>query len=124
MRAKNSHKENKASRGAQPGNLNALKHGFYKRDFSKLEAEDLETALGEGLTDEIAMLRVALRRTFGLTKKAASLEESTRALSSLGYACTHLSNLLRTHKMLTGESNTTSDAITTAISQVILELTK
>ena len=114
----------KRPRGAPKGNQNALKHGFYKRHFSDLEVADLETALQEGLTDEIAMLRVALRRTFALTKRSADLDEAFKALSSLGFACTHLSNLLRTHKFLTGESQTTDDVISTAISQVILEMSK
>jgi hypothetical protein len=117
-------KEIKRSRGAQHGNLNALKHGFYSKHMSRIEVEDLETALQDGLTDEIAMLRVALRRTFELSKRAVTLDEAETALSSLGFACAHLSNLLRTHKMLTGNSTTTNDVITTAISQVIMEMTK
>jgi hypothetical protein len=114
----------KRSRGAPKGNQNALKHGFYRKHMSDLEVADLDTALQEGLTDEIAMLRVALRRTFALTKKSPDLDTSLAALSSLGFACTHLSNLLRTHKYLTGDTKTTEDAISTAISQVILEMTK
>jgi hypothetical protein len=43
----------KRSRGAQPGNTNALKHGFYSKRFSQLELTDLETALGDGLGDEV-----------------------------------------------------------------------
>jgi hypothetical protein len=103
---------------------NEAEHGFYSKHMSRIEVSDLETALQDGLTDEIAMLRVALRRTFQLAKGAATLEDAETALSSLGFACTHLSGLLRTHKMLTGDSTTTNDVITTAISQVIMEMTK
>ncbi len=39
-------------RGAQPGNLNALKNGFYSRQFRELENADL-SQVSEGLKDEI-----------------------------------------------------------------------
>jgi len=45
-------------RGGQPGNVNAVKHGFYSRRFRELEAEDLDAALQNGLGDEIDMMRV------------------------------------------------------------------
>jgi len=52
------------SRGGQPGNANAVKHGFYSRKFRDLESQDLETALRDGLGDEIALMRVMIRRVF------------------------------------------------------------
>jgi hypothetical protein len=54
-------------RGAQPGNLNALKHGFYSRSFLDLENTDLEAMLAQDLESEIAMLRVVVRRAFELS---------------------------------------------------------
>lgn len=111
-------------RGAPKGNKNAYKHGFYGHTFSLIEASDLESALHEGLQDEIAMLRVSLRRLFSLSKEATDLEDASKILTSLSLACAQLANLLRTHKILVGESKTADDAISTAISQVILELTK
>ena len=54
-------------RGAQPGNLNALKHGFYSRNFLDLENTDLEAMLAQDLESEIAMLRVVVRRAFELS---------------------------------------------------------
>ncbi len=32
-------------RGGQPGNVNAVKHGFYSRRFHEIEAADQEAAL-------------------------------------------------------------------------------
>jgi hypothetical protein len=49
------------NKGAQPGNTNALKHGFYSRFFKEGEVTDL-SSLAPDLTDEIAMLRVITRR--------------------------------------------------------------
>jgi hypothetical protein len=50
----------KRQRGGQPGNLNALKHGFYSKTFKKIETEDLESMGGEGLEDEIEMMRIVM----------------------------------------------------------------
>ena len=54
----------KKSRGAQPGNENALKSGFYSRTFSEAELLEIgRLAVAElGLDEEIAMLRVLMRR--------------------------------------------------------------
>jgi hypothetical protein len=58
--------EEQRHRGAQPGNTNALKHGFYSARFSPLEARDLDVALRDGVEDEIALLRITIRRVFDL----------------------------------------------------------
>jgi hypothetical protein len=44
-------------RGAQPGNTNALQHGFYSRQMHSGEIADL-SAITPDLNGEIAMLRV------------------------------------------------------------------
>jgi len=49
-------------RGAQPGNTNRVKTGFYSKRFQGDELDDLELELREGLTDEIALIRVMMRR--------------------------------------------------------------
>ena len=52
----------KRTRGAQPANRNALKHGFYAKTLSEAEKLDLEAAADiEGLDDEIALLRVKIK---------------------------------------------------------------
>ncbi len=49
-------------RGAQKGNQNARKHGFYSRILDDAERIDFELATGvEGLDDEIALLRVKIK---------------------------------------------------------------
>jgi hypothetical protein len=46
------------SRGGQPGNTNALKHGFYSRRFRDIEFSDLDVITVADLQNEIAMMRV------------------------------------------------------------------
>lgn len=122
-------KPKKRKKGGQPGNTNALRHGFYSRKFQELEAADLDK-IRAGLVDEIAMLRVSIRRVFDhSTDLAEAIEEIKRdlieksatdgdnsqafsklnvlssALSTLGIATTRLAHMLRTQKFLDGGSD-------------------
>jgi len=63
----------KRGRGAQPGNLNALRHGFYSRYFRSIELADLDQ-LSAGLESEIAMLRVQTRRFLEVLETAGEVD--------------------------------------------------
>lgn len=56
--------DTKRTRGGQPGNVKALKHGFYSRRFTGEELREIgRLAVAElSLDEEIAMLRVLMRR--------------------------------------------------------------
>jgi hypothetical protein len=112
----------KRTRGAQPGNSNAVKHGFYSRNFKHLETSDLEVALLNGLDDEIAMLRVVIRRVFDYTHaEKQNLNTWTTGLETLGAACTRLAHLLRTQKLLGGQESDMSSALSQALKEVTKE---
>ena len=65
------------------GTINALKHGFYSQRFSPIELQDLDIALADGLDDEIALLRVTIRRVFDLaTEEGEDTETWFKALST------------------------------------------
>lgn len=53
----------KRAPGAQPGNANALRHGFYSRKFKDMDLKDL-AAMSATIEQEIALLRVATRRRY------------------------------------------------------------
>jgi hypothetical protein len=113
----------KRSRGAQPNNTNAVKHGFYSRQFQHLESSDLDIALLNGLDDEIALLRVIIRRVFEYTNSAdQNLETWSTALGTLGSAATRLAHLLRTQKLLGGQEENASSALSQALAEVTKEL--
>jgi hypothetical protein len=57
------------TRGAKPGNKNALKHGFYQKQYTIQEDIDLEARLANGIDDEIALIRVIIRRLMEESKK-------------------------------------------------------
>jgi hypothetical protein len=104
----------KTKRGGQPGNTNAVRHGFYSRKFRDLEVEDLGQVKG-GLQDEIAMLRVSIRRVFDRATKlgdefaekgpGSELFALSQLLTTLGIATTRLAHMLRTQKFLDGGSD-------------------
>ena len=113
-------KNNKRKRGGQPGNINALRHGFYSSLFIPLEAKDLEDILSTGLEDEIAMLRVATRRACKLANDADDIDQMIKALGALGLASIRTSRSLKAQKEL-GDGDQALDAISTAINEVLKE---
>lgn len=96
--------------GAQPGNLNALKHGYYSNSFTDATRAYLEEALALSPTDlaqEIATLRARLRIL--IDAQPANLELLHRAMGSLA-------RLAATHYHLQG---TDADRLNTALSNVL-----
>ena len=111
----------KKKRGGQPGNTNALKHGFYTKNFSLTERRSLQEIEGVVLSDEIGLLRVLIRRFANQIKgsQGVSLNDSAQAeadsisisavphtsvcglhLSVISEAMLRLASLLRTDNML------------------------
>jgi hypothetical protein len=112
----------KRQRGGQPGNQNALKHGFYAQGFQNGELEDLEASMATGLEDEITMLRVITRRVMLLANGVNNLDEAIHALNALGTASVKLAALLRVHKMLGGnEESRVYEALSEALSTVLAD---
>jgi hypothetical protein len=107
------------SPGAQPGNLNAFKHGFYSRQFQHPEEQDLDAMMASGLVDEIAMLRVVTRRVLAMADGVEDLNQAMKLLGAMGMAATRLAAILRTQKILTGDADS---AIKATISQALTEV--
>ena len=113
----------KRKRGAQPGNSNAVKHGFYSHRFNALELKDLDTVLQDNLVDEIALVRVTIRRVFEYADtEAESLADWEAALNTLGASSIRLAGLLRTQKLLTGSGGDVVSLISEAIGEISHEL--
>lgn len=113
----------KRKRGGQPGNTNALKHGFYSHRFNNLELSDLDAALSDGLTDEIALVRVIIRRVFEYADAdAQNLDTWSQALNTLGAASTRLAGLLRTQQLIAGDSGDVVSILSQAIGEVAHDL--
>jgi hypothetical protein len=108
-------------RGGQPGNTNAYKHGFYAKNFSLAERRSLQATNGVVLGDEIALLRVLIRRFAEQIQasQGVALMESAQHLAVVSEAMLRLASLLRTDHMLGGSE---SDAFFKTLSNVLGEL--
>ena len=113
-------KKNKRKRGAQPGNLNAFRHGFYSKLFKPLNAEDLEGIFSTSLEEEIAMLRVATQWTFNLANQVDDIDLAIKALGALGLASIRTSRLLKSQKEL-GNGDQALSVVSNAINEVLKE---
>ena len=49
-------------RGGQPGNANALRHGFYSKYFTETELQSLDANIKGEFHDEIALARIQVGR--------------------------------------------------------------
>jgi hypothetical protein len=103
-------------RGGQPGNTNALKHGFYSKYFRTEEARDVEDLVAEGLQEEIATLRVISRRVLQLSEGMTDLEVGLRVLNAFGAASARISGLIKVQKiLLERHDDPVEEALMTAI---------
>ena len=111
--------------GGQPGNINALKHGFYTKNFSLAERRGLQAAEGVLLGDEIGLLRVLIRRFAEQIQasQGVALNKSAQHLAVVSEAMLRLASLLRTDQMLGGaQSSTFITQLYLAIKEVTEEM--
>ncbi len=91
--------EEKRKPGGQPGNQNALKHGYYSRIFSQEEEREDYSSAGEvrGLDQEIALMRHVI-------KEAASVKDEKHMLIMVR-ASNALNKLIRTRDKVYGNQD-------------------
>ncbi|MEW5870716.1 MAG: hypothetical protein AB1894_15695 [Chloroflexota bacterium] len=110
--------------GAQPGNSNALKHGYYSRKFRTIDYNDLDVVQAT-MESEIAAARVVARRMFDHVSQiedAGDPMAAIQALAMLGTQLHKVAGLLRSYTILTGSDKQGSAAITQAIESVLQEM--
>jgi hypothetical protein len=109
----------KRKRGGQPGNGNALRHGFYSRRFTRQEVEDLENALREGLQDEITLLRVQIRRLADVSGEETDQKGAIQTLTAIGLGCTRLARMVRAQRALGGGASSDAMSLSEALDEVL-----
>jgi hypothetical protein len=87
-------------RGAQPGNLNAVKHGRHARLVPAEVSKEMPDILSHDLEEEISMLRSATRRVFDLADESANLDTMIKLLGALGLASIRTARLLKAQQEL------------------------
>jgi uncharacterized protein YjcR len=106
-------------RGGQPGNLNALKHGFYSRYFKNTEIDAIQDLPEGDLHQEIAALRVIIRRILQLSADIDDVNTSLRLLSTLSAAAAQLSGLVKVQSLMSQTES--EDSFEEALRQAITE---
>ena len=112
-------------RGGQPGNTNALKHGYYSPRFHKLEAADLADLADlaeEGPASEIALLRVLIRRMVEhMENENLPTKDLIATFNAVTSASVSIGTLLRIQAVL-GSSQ--ADEIAAALQAALAEVTR
>jgi hypothetical protein len=108
--------------GAQPGNKNARKHGFYTRRFNNRDLNGVEAASTKSLAEEIALIRVFTRRLVESTDPAADIYELAGVLRAICLASATITRVIKAHAFLANDPSDFYTEVDQAIRQVRLEL--
>jgi len=105
----------KKTRGGQPRNQNARKHGFYSKVLDEAEQLDFELAAGvNGIDDEIALLRVKIK---------SIVENDPENIRLIMEATNTLARLVRTRYNITKEQKKgLKEAIGNVLKEVAIPL--
>jgi hypothetical protein len=109
-------------RGAPRGNKNAYKHGFYSRQFPPADLAGASPTSPSGLQDEIAMLRLFMRRLIRLGAASDDLELTVDMLRVLCLAASSLNRLVRTQHLIFTPDNEFQLAMSQALQEVMQEM--
>jgi hypothetical protein len=104
-------------RGAPLGNNNALKHGFYSRDFNKSDLKDLEAVDLKCLTEEINLIRLHLRRLSEHALNAPTLADYLDILRLIGFYTSVLDRLVKTQVFLAKQAPGLADILEEALKE-------
>lgn len=132
---KNNVSKNTRKPGAQPGNKNALRHGFYSKRFTAEEQTRLDAQSPTDVQAEIALLRVCIDRLYDqlyfepsyLPNKDGGQSEQRddhylKQLNTLGIMTQSIATLTRTHHLIHGKAGSVQDAILQALEELRLEM--
>jgi hypothetical protein len=105
----------KRHRGGQPGNLNALKHGFYTRRFNPTDLAGVESTDYNGLLEEIAIIRLYARRLIELDDQSTNITQVANTLRILCLASLTITRLVKTSQFLQVNNNSNATGLHKAL---------
>ena len=100
-------------RGAQPGNANALRHGFYSKSFTDAEMGRIDKDIEGEFIDEIALARTNAARLAELLKdyKNMSLDDVVSASNALNNYLDRIQSLSRAQRFMYRNQTTIEQAL-------------
>jgi len=119
--------------GAQPGNKNAMRHGFYAQRFTADQNNRLDQQKPVDVQSEIALIRICIEKLRDeLNFEAAYLTDAQKnetrddhylkALNTLAIMTQSLSTLVRTQHLVHGKTGDVQDSILRALEELRLEM--
>lgn len=109
--------------GAQPGNKNAEKHGFYSKHFSKDESIRLADTDRMSIEGEIDLIRVYIDRLASIVSAKDKLsDDDLKALNTLSLMTQSISTMIRTHYLTRGKGGVIESTIMEALEELRLEM--
>ena len=112
----------KHTSGAQPGNTNARKHGFYASNFTDQDLQALALiADQEDLSSEIDLLRVAINRAMTFNQNDINIKDFVSLLTIIVRATGRLGQLTKIRKLIKPGESTLEEFLEDALSEFIKE---
>jgi len=99
-------------RGAQPGNRNSYKHGFYASQFNTAELRLLSQMPPADLSGEIELMRIATKRFMqaqAALSGALDVETHMSILRAITLSSESINSMIRTQYMLAHSKATAAD---------------
>jgi hypothetical protein len=109
-------------RGAPPGNLNALKHGYYSQQIKNAVPSDFDPERFSGLKEEIGLIRYHIRRVVEYGQNVEELETALSLLRGICMASTTLTRLIKTQSLLALHDDPISIALRKAVERLDLKI--
>jgi hypothetical protein len=99
--------------GGQPGNTNALRHGFYSRSFTRAENTRLDSDIKGEFHDEINLARVNANRLADILKgyKSMSIDEIISTSRALNNYLERIQSLTRAQRDVYSNQTTIEQAL-------------
>lgn len=108
--------------GAQLGNTNALKHGFYTRRMWKRHLSGVENTNIKGLAEEIALIRIFTRRLVESCDPSADLYDLAGILRAICLASATITRIIKAQAFLTSDLSGFYQHVEQAIREVRIEM--
>jgi hypothetical protein len=94
---------------AKRGNLNALRHGLYRKHFTPEITPELKRMPTDSLLSEIAALRLCAARALDLYESSATDEDRSRAILTAVHALEAAAGAISRNNLLSGNAPVISD---------------